>query len=72
MQSEPKAQRDWISVACWSWIVLFACWKVFLLVRGQSLAHWLDVTNPSLFGLLFTACIVTLIVRGRRARRSTP
>jgi hypothetical protein len=62
------AKKDWISTVCWVWVVFFVCWKVYLLVAGQPLAYWLDITNPSLFGLLFTACVITLIVRRMRAK----
>lgn len=61
-------KRDWITIASWTWIALFVLWKLYLLIQGQSLASWLDVTNPSLFGLLFTLCVVVLIVRAVRKR----
>lgn len=64
-----QAKRDWVSVACWAVIGGFIIMKVAFLVRGQSLASWLDVTNPSIIGLLFTASVITLIVRSRRATR---
>jgi hypothetical protein len=63
--------KDWISIACWAWIGMFVVLKVVFLAQGQSLASWLDVTNPSVFGLMFTACVITLIVRSRRRNKST-
>lgn len=51
----------WIQGICWSIIGLFSVTKLYMLTQ-QSLPDWLDVTNPSLAGLVFTASVVALVV----------
>jgi hypothetical protein len=65
-----KGSLDWIKFACWSGIAAYAIAKFLRWQQGASLGELFDFGDPSLWGLMFGACCVGLILRSPKIRRS--
>jgi AAA family ATP:ADP antiporter len=61
---------DPIKLGCWIGIAAYAANKVLRLQQGATLAELFDFGDPSLWGLMFGACVVGLILRSPKIRRS--
>lgn len=70
--SKPSDKRlaDPIKLLCWAGITAYVVWKIVTLTGGATLVEVFDFGNPSLAGLAFGACIVGLILRSPKIRRS--
>jgi AAA family ATP:ADP antiporter len=66
-----KTAFDPIKLVCWLGIVAYAANKLLRLQQGASLGELFDFGDPSLWGLMVGACIVGLILRSPKIRRST-
>ena len=62
---------DPIKSLCWLGIVAYVVNKTLMLRAGATLLELFDFGNPSLWGLAFGACIVGLILRSPKIRRTT-
>ena len=65
-----RARPDLIKIICWAGIVAYAVWQLFQLRQGVPLGKVFDFAHPSLWGLMFGACVVGLILRSPKIRRS--
>lgn len=61
---------DPIKVICWLGIVAYVAVKLRALQQGATIPELFDLGNPSLWGLAVGACIVGLILRSPKIRRS--
>jgi AAA family ATP:ADP antiporter len=68
--STGEMKPDWIKALCWAGIAAYIATKVLGLTRGASISELFDFGDPSLWGLAFGACIVGLILRSPKIRRS--
>jgi ATP:ADP antiporter, AAA family len=62
---------DPIKLVCWAGIATYAVVKALRLNRGATLGELFDFGHPSLWGLMVGACLVGLILRSPKIRRST-
>src|ERR1700741_1632468 len=65
-----KSGFDPIKLACWVGIAAYAVNKALRLRQGATLGELFDFGDPSLWGLMFGACVVGLILRSPKIRRS--
>src|SRR5688572_18048349 len=61
---------DPIKLACWCGIAAYVINKALRLLEGATLRELFDFGDPSLWGLMFGACVVGLILRSPKLRRS--
>src|SRR5688572_20081740 len=61
---------DPIKLACWCGIAAYVINKALRLLEGATLRELFDFGDPSLWGLMFGACVVGLILRSPKIRRS--
>jgi len=61
---------DPIKLICWIGVVAYIVHKAWGLAQGTPLATLFDFGNPSLEGLAFGACILGLILRSPKIRRT--
>jgi len=64
-----EVKIDWIKTVCWILIFIYGGLKAMLLGKGQPIPDWLDFTNPSPIGVVFTASVITLIFRNRSSKK---
>jgi AAA family ATP:ADP antiporter len=65
-----KAAFDPIKLACWIGIVAYVVVKFMRWQQGATFGELFDFGDPSLWGLMFGACCVGLILRSPKIRRS--
>jgi AAA family ATP:ADP antiporter len=65
-----KKPVDAIKLVCWGGIALYVVWKLVRLQQGATFGELFDFGDPSLWGLMFGACVVGLILRSPKIRRS--
>jgi ATP:ADP antiporter, AAA family len=65
-----KPSFDPIKLACWVGIAVYVANKVLRLQRGEALGEVFDFGNLTLWGLMAGACVVGLILRSPKMRRS--
>ncbi|HUQ53426.1 MAG TPA: MFS transporter [Gammaproteobacteria bacterium] len=65
-----KASLDPIKVLCWVGIAAYVVVKFLRWQQGATLGELFDFGDPSLWGLMFGACCVGLILRSPKIRRS--
>jgi AAA family ATP:ADP antiporter len=65
-----KASLDPIKLVCWAGIAAYVVSKLMRLQQGATLSELFDFGDPSLWGLMFGACVVGLILRSPKIRRS--
>lgn len=65
-----KLPFDPIKLACWAGIAAYVAAKALRLQQGVTLSELFDFGDPSLWGLMFGACAVGLILRSPKIRRS--
>ncbi len=70
MTTTTTSAFDPIKLACWVGIAAYAVNKVLRLQQGATLGELFDFGDPSLWGLMVGACIVGLILRSPKIRRS--
>ena len=61
---------DPVKLLCWAGIAAYLVWKVVRLSQGATLLEVFDFGNPSLAGLAVGACVLGLILRSPKIRRS--
>lgn len=71
--SDPSENRmaDPIKLLCLAGIVGYVVWKITLLISGAALTDIFDFGDPSLYGFGAGACIVGLILRSPKMRKTT-
>lgn len=68
---EPAGKSfDYVKLILWAGIAAYAIVKLVGLNRGATLGELFDFGNPSLWGLMFGTCVVGLILRSPKIRRS--
>jgi AAA family ATP:ADP antiporter len=70
MTTTTKSAFDPIKLGCWIGIAAYAVNKALRLQQGATLGELFDFGDPSLWGLMVGACIVGLILRSPKIRRS--
>jgi AAA family ATP:ADP antiporter len=70
MTTTTSSSFDPIKLGCWIGIAAYAANKVLRLQQGATLSELFDFGDPSLWGLMFGACVVGLILRSPKIRRS--
>ncbi len=70
MATLPSSKLDPLKLACWGGIIAYVVKKALLLRQGATLGEAFDFGNPSLWGLMFGACAVGLILRAPKLRRA--
>ncbi len=70
MTTLTSSKFDPIKLACGIGIAAYVIAKVVRLQQGATLAELFDFGDPSLWGLMMGACIVGLILRSPKIRRS--
>jgi AAA family ATP:ADP antiporter len=70
MTTTTSSSFDPIKLGCWIGIAAYAVNKVLRLQQGATLSELFDFGDPSLWGLMFGACVVGLILRSPKIRRS--
>jgi hypothetical protein len=65
-----KPSFDPIKLGCWIGIVAYVVNKALRLQQGATLREVFDFGDPSLWGLMVGACVVGLILRSPKIRRS--
>ena len=70
MTTTTSSSFDPIKLGCWIGIAAYVVNKVLRLQQGATLAELFDFGDPSLWGLMVGACIVGLILRSPKIRRS--
>jgi ATP:ADP antiporter, AAA family len=70
MTTTTNSSFDPIKLGCWVGIAAYAVNKALRLRDGATLGEIFDFGDPSLWGLMVGACIVGLILRSPKIRRS--
>jgi AAA family ATP:ADP antiporter len=70
MNTTAKPSFDLIKLVCWIGIAAYAVNKILRLQQGATLGELFNFGDPSLWGLMVGACIVGLILRSPKIRRS--
>jgi AAA family ATP:ADP antiporter len=70
MTSKANRAFDPVKLACWAGIAAYVVAKLVRLQQGATLGELFDFGDPSLWGLMFGACVVGLILRSPKIRRS--
>ena len=70
VKAPDKASLDPIKLVCWAGIAVYVVWKLGRLQQGATFGELFDFGNPSLWGLMFGACILVLILRSPKMRRA--
>ena len=70
MTKTTNAAFDPIKLVCWAGVAAYVIAKLLGLQQGASLGELFDFGNPSLWGLMFGACVVGLILRSPKIRRA--
>jgi AAA family ATP:ADP antiporter len=70
MTTTTNASFDPIKIGCWAGIAAYVVNKALRLLDGATLGEIFDFGDPSLWGLMVGACIVGLILRSPKIRRS--
>jgi AAA family ATP:ADP antiporter len=70
MTTTTSSSFDPIKLGCWIGIAAYAANKVLRRQQGATLSELFDFGDPSLWGLMFGACVVGLILRSPKIRRS--
>lgn len=70
MTTTTSSSFDPIKLGCWIGIAAYAANKALRLQQGATLSELFDFGDPSLWGLMFGACVVGLILRSPKIRRS--
>jgi AAA family ATP:ADP antiporter len=70
MTTTTSSSFDPIKLGCWVGIAAYAVNKALRLQQGATLGELFDFGDPSLWGLMFGACVVGLILRSPKIRRS--
>jgi AAA family ATP:ADP antiporter len=65
-----NSRFDPIKLGCWVGIAAYVASKVLRLQQGATVRDLFDFGDPSLWGLMFGACCVGLILRSPKIRRS--
>jgi AAA family ATP:ADP antiporter len=61
---------DPVKAVCWLGVIGYLGWKAYGLQQGATLRELFDFGDPSLAGLTFGACVLGLILRSPKIRRS--
>jgi AAA family ATP:ADP antiporter len=70
MTTTTNTSFDAIKLGCWAGIAAYVVNKVLRLQQGATLGEIFDFGDPSLWGLMVGACVVGLILRSPKIRRS--
>jgi ATP:ADP antiporter, AAA family len=70
MTTTTNTSFDPVKLGCWVGIAAYAVNKALRLQEGATLGELFDFGDPSLWGLMVGACIVGLILRSPKIRRS--
>lgn len=63
-----ERKPDRVSRILWLLIFAFIGFKLYRISITQSLANELDISNPSLLGLLATLCMIVLMIRNASSK----